>query len=69
MHTGKALTALLNLPLTIRQAPQARHPHQHMHTKQRSHSHVLKRREALEHAHRQRRDLVVGEMPAQAQAG
>ena len=34
-----------------------------------SYSQALKRREALEHAHRQRRDLIAKEIPAQAHTG
>ncbi len=55
MHT---LPAITNMPPT------------HMHTKPSAtchcYSQIPKRREALEHAHRQRRDLIVAETPAQA---
>jgi hypothetical protein len=40
-------------------------PHTHIHT----HSQLLKRRQALEHPRRQRRDLIVFQIPAPAQAG
>jgi hypothetical protein len=45
--------------------PKGCKPHTHTHT----HSQVMKRRQALEHPLRQRRDLIAVQPPAQAQAG
>ena len=53
-------TCMLHTPST--------HIHIHLHPT-RPYSQIRKRREALEHARRQRRDLIVVEIPAQAQAG